>query len=127
MKFRVWELIVLTSLIVISIIFSLLRSTWGGFIYFTSAGILAFIGVFINNRIYYLKCIRQEYDEGLQFYLTELYNNGLITKNQLIEGDERIIRGYYKDFRRTKKITIFLIIILVVILVTISLTLFNIW
>ena len=88
MKIRVWEIIVFTVLIVLAITFSLLQGVWSGFSYFSSSIFLIFMIFFINNRIYYLRLLKQRYDDGLETYFVELYNNGLITKDQFENVDE---------------------------------------
>ncbi len=127
MKIRIWEMIVFTVLIVLAITFSSLNDIWGGFMYFSSSIFLIFMGFFINNRIYYLKSKKEQYDEGLETYFVELYNNGLITVEQFETADERIVRGYYKDYRRLKGITISLMVAFGLVLISIALVLFNIW
>src|SRR5574344_272322 len=113
MKFRIWEIITLISLLVLAVIFGLLNSVWAGFVYFTTSVIIIFIGFFINNRIYYIHYLKNEYNDGLNTYFAELYNNNLITKEQFNNRDERIIKGYYKDFNKSKIVNIFLIVTLV--------------
>ena len=127
MKIRVWEIIVFTVLIVLAITFSLLQGVWSGFSYFSSSIFLIFMIFFINNRIYYLRLLKQRYDDGLETYFVELYNNGLITKDQFENVDEAIVKGYYKDYRRQKLITIFLIVCFALILVSVALVLFGLW
>lgn len=127
MKIRVWEIIVFTVLIVLAITFSLLQGVWSGFSYFSSSIFLIFMIFFINNRIYYLRLLKQRYDDGLETYFVELYNNGLITRDQFENVDEAIVKGYYKDYRRQKLITIFLIVCFALILVSVALVLFGLW
>ena len=127
MKFRLWEIIVLGSLLFVAVIFSSLSSSWNGFIYFNLAIIMAFIGFFINNRIYFIKTAKKEYDEGLDTYFAELYNNNMITKEQFKERDERIVEGYYKAFSRLKTINICLIVGLILFVMSVVLVQFNIW
>lgn len=127
MRIRLWEIIVFTILIVCAITFSLLQSVWSGFAYFSSSIFIIFMILFINNRIYYLKLLKKKYDDELETYFVELYNNGLITKEQFENVDERIVKGYYKDYRRYKNLTILLIIGFSLILVSIVLVVFGIW
>lgn len=127
MKLRIWEIIVFVSLIVCAIAFSLLQKVWGGFSYFSAAVFILFMVFFINNRICYLRLIKAHYDEGLETYFVELYNNGLISRQQFEEADERIIKGYYKDYRKQRNITILLIIGFSAILIALALTIFNVW
>ena len=127
MKIRVWEIILFTVLIVFAIIFSLLQKYWGGFNYFSSSIFLIFMIFFINNRIYYLKILKKKYDDGLETYFVELYNNGLITKEQFENVDIRIVNGYYKDYRRYKTLTIILLIVFSIILISIALVVFGLW
>ncbi len=127
MKFRIWEIIVLSALVVLAIIFSLLNSFWTGFFYFTSATLILFIVFFINNRIYYLKYLKSQYDEGIDIYFAELYNNNLITKEQFYNKDEKIINGYYKDFNKTRFVTIVIILAVTIISITTALIVLNVW
>lgn len=127
MKFRRWELIVLLALLVFIIVFGLMNSIWSGFAYFTTVFILVFVGFFVNNRIYYIKFLKNEYDMGLDTYLAELYNNNLITKDQFDKKDERVVNGYYQGYRRSKSITISLIVILILVSTSVSLVQFGIW
>ena len=127
MKIRVWEIILFTVLIVFAIVFSLLQKYWGGFNYFSSSIFLIFMIFFINNRIYYLKILKKKYDDGLETYFVELYNNGLITKEQFENVDIRIVNGYYKDYRRYKTLTIILLIVFSIILISIALVVFGLW
>lgn len=127
MNFRKWELIILLSLIALALISSMFSYLWTGFNYFTSSFILTFLGFFINNRVYYIKQFKKEYDEGLGTYFAELYNNNYITKEQFENRDERIIFGYYQDYRRTKNINICIIVGLIFLSVSIFTFIFNIW
>ena len=127
MKIRVWEIIVFTVLIVLAITFSFLQGVWSGFSYFSSSIFLIFMIFFINNRIYYLRLLKQRYDDGLETYFVELYNNGLITRDQFENVDEAIVKGYYKDYRRYRKMTILLIVCFALILVSVALVLFGLW
>lgn len=127
MKIRVWEIVVFTVLIVLAITFSLLQGVWSGFSYFSSSIFLIFMIFFINNRIYYLRLLKQRYYDGLETYFVELYNNGLITKDQFENVDEAIVKGYYKDYRRYRTMTILLIVCFALILVSVALVLFGLW
>lgn len=127
MKIRVWEIIVFTVLIVLAITFSFLQGVWSGFSYFSSSIFLIFMIFFINNRIYYLRLLKQRYDDGLETYFVELYNNGLITRDQFENVDEAIVKGYYKDYRRYRTMTILLIVCFALILVSVALVLFGLW
>ena len=127
MKIRVWEIILFTVLIVFAIVFSLLQKYWDGFNYFSSSIFLIFMIFFINNRIYYLKILKKKYDDGLETYFVELYNNGLITKEQFENVDIRIVNGYYRDYRRYKTLTIILLIVFSIILISIALVVFGLW
>lgn len=127
MKFRRWEWIVLLSLIALALISSAASSLWTGFSYFTTSLILAFLGFFINNRIYYIKLIKKDYDEGLGSYFAELYNNNLITKEQFDKADPRIVFGYYEEYRRSKNINICIIVGLAFLSISIISFVFNIW
>lgn len=127
MKFRLWEAIVLISLFVFAVAFALLNSIWTGFVYFTSLTLLIFIAFFINNRIYYIKSLKNDYNEGIEMYFAELYNNGMITKEQFDKRDERITSGYFKDFEKSKSINILIIVGLIIFSLTIILTIFKIW
>lgn len=127
MKFRVWEIILLISLIVVAIIFASLNNLWNGFVYFTISILVVFIGFFINNRIYYIKYLKNEYDENIGTYFAELYNNNIITKEQFNNRDPRIVNGYYKDYKKTKLINIFIIIGLIILSISAVLVVFGIW
>ena len=121
------ELITLLSLIALALISSMASHLWSGFSYFTASFILAFLGFFINNRVYYIKQLKKEYDEELVTYFAELYNNNYITKEQFDNVDERIVFGYYQDYRRTKNINICIIVGLVFLSISIFTFIFNIW
>lgn len=127
MKMRVWEIVVLSILAVVAVASALLRKVWDGFSYVSSVAFVLFMGFFLYNKIYNLKLMKKQYDEGLETYFVELYNNGLITKDQLENGDPRIIKGYYKDYRQKRSLTILLLVLLAVIILGIIVTLVGIW
>ena len=127
MRIRIWEIIVFSLLAVLAIIFSVLQGVWNGFSYFSSSVFILFMILFINNRLYYLRVLKQKYDDGLETYFVELYNNGLITKEQFENVDERICKGYYKDYRRYKTLTIILTVGFAFILVSLILVVFKLW
>lgn len=127
MKFRLWEIITFISLIVLAIIFGLLNSLWTGFVYFTFSLLCILVGLFINNRIYYIYYIKKEYDNGLEMYFAELYNNNFITKEQYENYDERIINGYYREFRKLKATNILIMVGVSLVLISIILIVFKIW
>ncbi len=127
MKMRVWEIIVLSILAVVAVASALLRKVWDGFSYVSSVAFVLFMGFFLYNKIYNLKLMKKRYDEGLETYFVELYNNGLITKDQLENGDPRIVKGYYKDYRQKRSLTILLLVLLAVIIIGIIVTLVGIW
>ncbi len=127
MKMRVWEIIVLSILAVVAVASALLRKVWDGFSYVSSVAFVLFMGFFLYNKIYNLKLMKKQYDEGLETYFVELYNNGLITKDQLENGDPRIVKGYYKDYRQKRSLTILLLVLLAVIIIGIIVTLVGIW
>ncbi len=127
MKMRVWEIVVLSILAVVAVASALLRKVWDGFSYVSSVAFVLFMGFFLYNKIYNLKLMKKQYDEGLETYFVELYNNGLITKDQLENGDPRIIKGYYKDYRQKRSLTILLLVLLAVIIIGIIVTLVGIW
>ncbi len=124
---RVWEIIVLSILAVVAVASALLRKVWDGFSYVSSVAFVLFMGFFLYNKIYNLKLMKKQYDEGLETYFVELYNNGLITKDQLENGDPRIVKGYYKDYRQKRSLTILLLVLLAVIIIGIIVTLVGIW
>ncbi len=124
---RVWEIVVLSILAVVAVASALLRKVWDGFSYVSSVAFVLFMGFFLYNKIYNLKLMKKQYDEGLETYFVELYNNGLITKDQLENGDPRIIKGYYKDYRQKRSLTILLLVLLAVIIIGIIVTLVGIW
>ena len=117
MKMRVWEIVVLSILAVVAVASALLRKVWDGFSYVSSVAFVLFMGFFLYNKIYNLKLMKKQYDEGLETYFVELYNNGLITKDQLENGDPRIVKGYYKDYRQKRSLTILLLVLLAVIII----------
>ena len=127
MKMRVWEIVVLSILAVVAVASALLRKVWDGFSYVSSVAFVLFMGFFLYNKIYNLKLMKKQYDEGLETYFVELYNNGLITKDQLENGDPRIVKGYYKDYRQKRSLTIVLLVLLAVIIIGIIVTLVGIW
>ena len=127
MKMRVWKIVVLSILAVVAVASALLRKVWDGFSYVSSVAFVLFMGFFLYNKIYNLKLMKKQYDEGLETYFVELYNNGLITKDQLENGDPRIIKGYYKDYRQKRSLTILLLVLLAVIIIGIIVTLVGIW
>lgn len=127
MKMRVWEIVVLSILAVVAVASALLRKVWDGFSYVSSVAFVLFMGFFLYNKIYNLKLMKKQYDEGLETYFVELYNNGLITKDQLENGDSRIVKGYYKDYRQKRSLTILLLVLLAVIIIGIIVTLVGIW
>ena len=124
---RVWEIVVLSILAVVAVASALLRKVWDGFSYVSSVVFVLFMGFFLYNKIYNLKLMKKQYDEGLETYFVELYNNGLITKDQLENGDPRIVKGYYKDYRQKRSLTILLLVLLAVIIIGIIVTLVGIW
>ena len=124
---RVWEIVVLSILAVVAVASALLRKVWDGFSYVSSVAFVLFMGFFLYNKIYNLKLMKKQYDEGLETYFVELYNNGLITKDQLENGDPRIVKGYYKDFRQKRSLTVLLLVLLAVIIIGIIVTLVGIW
>lgn len=127
MKMRVWEIVVLSILAVVAVASALLRKVWDGFSYVSSVAFVLFMGFFLYNKIYNLKLMKKQYDEGIETYFVELYNNGLITKDQLENGDPRIVKGYYKDYRQKRSLTILLLVLLAVIIIGIIVTLVGIW
>ena len=124
---RLWEIVVLSILAVVAVASALLRQVWDGFSYVSSVAFVLFMGFFLYNKIYNLKLMKKQYDEGLETYFVELYNNGLITKDQLENGDPRIVKGYYKDYRQKRSLTILLLVLLAVIIIGIIVTLVGIW
>lgn len=118
MRYRTWEIIVFVILIVVAITFSLLSSIWSGMNYFTIGTVIAAFIVFIDIRLFYIINMKKEYDAGLDLYLVELYNNNLITKQQLNQKDARIVSGYYKLFRKLKLINIFILIVVVLFVIS---------
>ena len=127
MKMRVWEIVVLSILAVVAVASALLRKVWDGFSYVSSVAFVLFMGFFLYNKIYNLKLMKKQYDEGLETYFVELYNNGLITKDQLEHGDPRIVKGYYKDYRQKRSLTTLLLVLLAVLIIGIIVTLVGLW
>lgn len=120
---RVWEIIVLSVLAVVAVAAALLRKYWTGFSYVSSCAFLLFMGFFIYNKIYNLRLMKKQYDEGLETYFVELYNNGLITKEQLENGDPRIVKGYYKEYRQKRSLTIVMLVIIALLVIGVIFTL----
>lgn len=123
MKMRVWEIIVLSVLAVVAVAAALLRKYWEGLSYVSSCAFLLFMGFFIYNKIYNLRLMKKQYDEGLETYFVELYNNGLITKEQLENGDPRIVKGYYKEYRQKRSLTIVMLVIIALLVIGVIFTL----
>lgn len=120
---RVWEIIVLSVLAVVAVAAALLRKYWEGLSYVSSCAFLLFMGFFIYNKIYNLRLMKKQYDEGLETYFVELYNNGLITKEQLENGDPRIVKGYYKEYRQKRSLTIVMLVIIALLVIGVIFTL----
>lgn len=127
MRFRIWEIIVLVSLIIAAIISSSLNHIWMGMVYITAAFIVAALTIFVNNRISYIIFMKKEYDEGLELYFVELYNNNLITREQLNHKDVRIIEGYYKPFKKLRLTNILIITGTILFIITLITYIFNLW
>lgn len=127
MKFRLWEIIVFTLLIVFGITFSLLTKVWSGFNYFSVSIFFLIIIFYILNRLFYLRDLKLEYESGLRLYFAELLNNGLISREQFDDYDPKILKGYFKPYRKSKRIQICIVIAISLSLLTVSLFLFGVW
>lgn len=125
MRFRLWEIILFVVLIVLTIVFGLLRSVWAGFAYFSAASVFALAIIFIINRILYLLDLKKDYDENLGVYMAELLNNDLITRDQYYNQDPKVVKGYYKQYNRTKRVQITIVVVLTLVMIGICVTLFT--
>lgn len=117
MRFRLWEIITFASLLVMAIIFGTFKSLWSGFSYFSAAFVFGMLILFIINRIFYIRDIKQEFIEKEDMYFAELLNNGYITRAQFNERDPKILRSYYRDYFRARRLQIIFIIIIFVAIV----------
>ena len=127
MKFRKWEIILFPCLLVVAILFSLIQTYWSGFSYFSASVFFVIIIFFINNRIYNLKNLKIYYDENLETYFVDLYNKGLISREQFENVDQQIVNGYYSDYRRFRNLTILMVVIFAFIVIGVILVVFNLW
>ena len=124
MRFRLWEIISFIVLIVLTISFGLLRSVWAGFAYFSAVSVFLLAILFMVNRFLYLFDLKKDYDENLGVYLAELLNNDLITREQYYNKDPKVVKGYYKQFNRTKRLQITIVVILSLVLIGVCVTIF---
>lgn len=119
MKFRLWQIIAFIILAVFTIAFGVLKQVWSGFTYFSMASVFLLCALFIVNRIMYLLDLKAEYDDNLELYLVEMLNKGLITRTQFDERDPRVVKGYYKQYNRSKNLQILILVITFLILASI--------
>lgn len=119
MKFRLWQIIAFIILAVFTIAFGVLKQVWSGFTYFSMASVFLLCVLFIVNRIMYLLDLKAEYDDNLELYLVEMLNKGLITRTQFDERDSRVVKGYYKQYNRSKNLQILILVITFLILASI--------
>lgn len=125
MKNKLWQIIAFGVLVFLTILFGILKSVWNGFAYFSLATIFLLFILYIINRILYLFNLKEEYDENLNLYLAELLNKGLITKTQFVERDERVIKGYYKQFHSAKNKQILILTGVLIVMISIIIVIFK--
>ncbi|MBO4413044.1 MAG: hypothetical protein J5779_03415 [Clostridia bacterium] len=111
MRFRLWEVITFAALLVLAIVFGMFKSVWHGFSYFSASFVFGILILLIINRIFYIKDIKLEFIEREDLYFAELLNNGYITRAQFDERDPKILKGYYRDFFRARRLQIIFIIV----------------
>ena len=126
MKFRLWQIIIFVVLALCTIAFGLLKQVWSGFTYFSMASVFLLAILFIINRILYIVDLKKDYDDNLDLYLAEMLNTGMITRAQFEERDQRIIKGYYKQYNKTKNLQIFILTLTFLILASIIVVLIRI-
>lgn len=126
MKIRLWQIIIFVVLALCTIAFGLLKQVWSGFTYFSMASVFLLAILFIINRILYIVDLKKDYDDNLDLYLAEMLNTGMITRAQFEERDERIIKGYYKQYNRTKNLQILILTLTFLILASIIVVLIRI-
>lgn len=125
MKFKFWQAIIFVILAGLTIAFGLLKQVWSGFTYFSMATVFLLCVLFIINRIFYLLDLKRDYDENLDLYLAEMLNNGLITRTQFEQRDPKVIKGYYKQYNKSKNLQILILVITFLILVSITVVLIR--
>ncbi len=126
MKIRLWQIIIFVVLALCTIAFGLLKQVWSGFTYFSMASVFLLAILFIINRILYIVDLKKDYDDNLDLYLAEMLNTGMITRAQFEERDERIIKGYYKQYNKTKNLQILILTLTFLILASIIVVLIRI-
>lgn len=126
MKFRLWQIIIFVVLALCTIAFGLLKQVWSGFTYFSMASVFLLAILFIINRILYIVDLKKDYDDNLDLYLAEMLNTGMITRAQFEERDQRIIKGYYKQYNKTKNLQILILTLTFLILASIIVVLIRI-
>ncbi len=126
MKIRLWQIIIFVVLALCTIAFGLLKQVWSGFTYFSMASVFLLAILFIINRILYIVDLKKDYDENLDLYLAEMLNTGMITRTQFEERDQRIIKGYYKQYNKTKNLQILILTLTFLILASIIVVLIRI-
>lgn len=117
MRFRLWEIITFAALFALAIIFGSFKSVWQGFSYFSAVFVFGIFVLFIINRIFYIKDIKNEFIEREDTYFAELLNNGYITRAQFDTRDPKVLKGYYRDYFRARRLQIVLIIVLFVVII----------
>ncbi|MCI5797147.1 MAG: hypothetical protein MR024_00730 [Firmicutes bacterium] len=126
MKIRLWQIIIFVVLALCTIAFGLLKQVWSGFTYFSMTSVFLLAILFIINRILYIVDLKKDYDDNLDLYLAEMLNTGMITRAQFEERDERIIKGYYKQYNKTKNLQILILTLTFLILASIIVVLIRI-
>ena len=126
MKIRLWQIIIFVVLALCTIAFGLLKQVWSGFTYFSMTSVFLLAILFIINRILYIVDLKKDYDDNLDLYLAEMLNTGMITRTQFEERDERIIKGYYKQYNKTKNLQILILTLTFLILASIIVVLIRI-
>ncbi len=126
MKIRLWQIIIFVVLALCTIAFGLLKQVWSGFTYFSMASVFLLAILFIINRILYIVDLKKDYDDNLDLYLAEMLNTGMITRAQFEERDQRIIKGYYKQYNKTKNLQILILTLTFLILASIIVVLIRI-
>ena len=112
MRFRLWEIITFAVLLVFAIIFGVMKTAWFGFSYFSATFVFGILILFIINRIFYINDLKLDFLEKEDLYFAELLNNGYITRAQFESRDIKILKGYYKDYFRARRLQIIFIIVL---------------
>lgn len=127
MKIKLWEIISYCVLIFLTIAFGLLRSVWSGFSYFGSVTLVLLLIMFIISRFIYLADLKKEYDSNLNIYFAELLNNGIINKKQFDAKDEKYVKLYYKDYKKTSKVQITIVVVTTLVILSVILLILGVF